>query len=447
MGTEPPYLCFAPRVVNRIQRESGRGALFYTFNMTNSAQNKKSPPKYFSSLMLVPKYVTKFQCLGGECPDTCCSTWTINVDKATFQRYRRETHPEIKPLLQQFLVQEDKDSDVRHGKLNLRPSDSHCGLHTSEGMCPIQQKLGEDALSDTCYVYPRHVVQFGDRFEQSLTLSCPEAARLALTQDDAFEFVSADFTSRLATTPVIASTRGYSIEAMDEVRIFLIQLFQTAGLSNTERLVTVGWLCQQIDHLVASSMQSEVHTLLAEMTAMIESGSIHELVDQLNKQQATSVTVFSILFGVKSPQEVRDNQRDVLDRVRSGLGITADLPLETISDNYVRGSKILAEDGGAGEKLTSRYLLNDLIRETFPWTRASAMEHYRKLLTRYGILRLMLAGVAAELGNAPDDATIVQTIQVFCRIYQHNAAFSKRAESLLVQSEWTQLDRLYALLH
>ena len=75
------------------------------------------------------------------------------------------------------------------------------------------------------------------------------------------------------------------------------------------------------------------------------------------------------------------------------------------------------------------------------------MEHYRRLLTRYGILRLMLAGVAAEQGRVLDTETIVQTIQVFCRIYQHNALFTKRAESLLAQSEWTQLDRLYALLH
>lgn len=415
--------------------------------MTKHTQNKTTAPRYFTNTMLVPKYVTQFQCLGGECPDTCCSTWSINIDKETFQRYRREIHPALKPLLQQYLVQVDKDSYARHGKLNLRPSDSHCGLHSSDGMCPIQQKLGEDALSDTCYIYPRYVVQFGDRFEQSLTLSCPEAARLALTQDDAFEFVSADFTTRLATTPVVTSVRGFSMEAMDEVRVFLIQLFQTPSLSNTERLVTVGWLCQQLDTLVATNTQANVETLLVEMREMIESGSIHATVEQLNKQQATSATLFSILFGVKSPDEARGNQRDVLDRVRAGLGITGDLSLLTISDNYVRGSQILADDGGACEKIVSRHLLNDLIRETFPWTQASAMEHYRRLLTRYGILRLMLAGIAAHQESALDETTIVRTIQVFCRIYQHNMAFAKQAEGLLVKSEWTQLERLYALLN
>lgn len=425
----------------------GREHLSDTSNMTNSAHNKTTPPKYFSSTMLVPKYVTKFQCLGGECPDTCCSTWSINVDKATFQRYRREVHPALKPLLQQYLVQEDKDSYARHGKLKLRPSDSHCGLHSSDGMCPIQQTLGEDALSDTCYIYPRYVVQFGDRCEQSLTLSCPEAARLALTEDDAFKFVSADFTTRLATTTVVASVKGFPIEAMDEVRVFLVQLFQTPSLSNTERLVTVGWLCQQIDRLVDTNAQTSIESLLGEMREMIESGSIHTTVSQLDKQQATSVTLFSILFGVKPPNETRGNQRDVLDRVRSGLGITSELSLVKISDNYVRGSQLLAADGGTCEKLVSRHLLNDLIRETFPWSQSSAMLHYRRLLTRYGIVRLMLAGMAAEKDSALDEAEIVRTIQVFCRIYQHNTAFSKQAEGLLVKSDWTQLDRLYALLN
>lgn len=270
---------------------------------------------------------------------------------------------------------------------------------------------------------------------------------MALTQDDAFEFVSANYTSRLATTSVISSFRGYSIEAMDEIRIFLIQLFQTPSLSNTERLVTAGWLCQQIDQMADSNTQTEVDTLLSEMTAMVESGNIHAMVGQLNKQQATSVTLFSILFGLKSPTNVKGIQRDVLDKVRTGLGITAELHLETISDNYIRGTKLLAEDSGTWERMASKYLLNDLIRETFPWTRVTAMEHYRRLLTRFGILRLMLAGVAAEQGHALDTATVVQTIQVFCRIYQHNSMFTKRAENLLTQSEWTQLDRLYSLLN
>lgn len=397
--------------------------------------------------MLIPRYVTEFQCPGGDCVDTCCATWSINVDKDTFQRYQREEHPAVNPLLKQFLVQDDKESDARHGKIKLRSTDFCCGLHSGDGLCVIQKNLGEDALSDTCYIFPRYVVQFGDRFEQSLTLSCPEAARLALTRDTAFQFVSSDFTTRLATTTVVPSVRGFSMDAMDEVRIFLIQLFQTPGLTNTERLITVGWLCQQLDTMVDAGTQAVTPVLMEEMRTMIETGSIHASASQLNTQQATSVTLFSILFGTKSPNEAKGVQLDILDRVRSGLGITSELSLERISENYRKGMQLLADDHGLCEKLVARYLLNDLVREVFPWTQASAMAHYRRLLTRYGILRLMLAGIAAEEGRALGEAPIVRTVHVFCRIYQHNMAFSKRAESLLAQSEWTQLEQLYALLN
>ncbi len=415
--------------------------------MTHRGQKKVSPPKYFTSQMLVPRYVTEFQCVGGECTDTCCSTWTINVDKDTFKRYRRETHPALKPFLQQYLVQEDKDSYARHGKLKLRTSDAHCGMHSSDGLCPIQKALGEDALSDTCYIFPRYVVQFGERVEQSLSLSCPEAARLALTQDDAFEFVCAGYTTRLATTTVIHAAQGFSMEAMDEVRVFLVQLFQTPDLSNTERLVTTGWLCQQLDALVTDATQAHADSLLDAMRRMITEGSIHATVSQLNKQHARSATLFSVLFGHGTLEVSQGSQSEVLNKVRAGLNIETELSLLKISDSYIRGSHLLETDGGVCEKLVTRYLLNELIRETFPWTQSSAMAHYRRLLMRFGILRLMLAGMANERGSALDEAAIVQTIQVFCRIYQHNLAFSKQAEALLAKSEWTQLESLYALLY
>lgn len=314
-------------------------------------------------------------------------------------------------------------------------------------MCRIQQTLGEDALSDTCYAYPRHVIQFGDRIEQSLTLSCPEAARLALTQDDAFEFVSADFTTRLATTTVVGSAMGFSIQAMDEVRVFLIQLFQTPSLSNTERLVTAGWLCQQIDGLVGANTQTNVEPLLVEMREMVESGSIHAIVEKLHKQQATSVTLFSILFGDKSSLGRTARQIEVLQQVRKGLGINSDLDLTIIAENYARGIKLLNDQGSPYDRVTTHYLLNDLVRETFPWKHSTAMMHYQRLLTRYGILRLMLAGVAAMTNATPDEAAIVSTTSVFCRLYQHDSSLATKSDELLAQSDWTKLEKLYSLLN
>lgn len=402
----------------------------------------------FTATMMVPKYVTQFQCIGENCPDSCCAGWKVTIDKDSFREYRRVIHPLLKPLLRTHLVQNNKNSDSAHGTLNLRTSDQDCGLHSPEGLCSIQQHLGEDALSDTCFIYPRTVIQVGDRLEQSLTLSCPEAARLALTQDDAFEFVSADFTTRQSTTTIHTMTHGFDLFVMDEVRALSIQLFQTDGLSNIERLAVLGWLCKQLDELAASNEQAHVHEVLKELVDLVETGAVKQVVSQLAHQSVISANVFSILFGTTRNKGSTPYQQTVMTWAAQGLGLDQEAGIDpaTLEANYLRGLDLLNSGGNLFEKMLARHLLNDILREVFPWKRASAMLHYRRLLSRFGILRLMLAGIAAARGTPLDEKLITQVIQVFCRLYQHNDHFAARAEQILTGSEWDKLDRLYTLL-
>ncbi len=140
-------------------------------------------------------------------------------------------------------------------------------------------------------------------------------------------------------------------------------------------------------------------------------------------------------------------ETEVLKKVQIGLGITSNIDWAKISENYARGTHLLRADGGVYDEFMSHYLLNDLVREISPWTQVTAMDHYRRLLARYGILRLMLAGIAAADGHTPDQDSIVQATYIFCRLYQHNLAFASQAEKLLEKSGWTSLDQLYALLN
>ncbi len=402
----------------------------------------------FTAPMLTPKYVTQFRCTGGECPDTCCMGWTISVDKDTFHDYRRVTHPTLKPLIKTHLVQLDKNSTANHGKFNLATSSSHCGLQTAQGMCGVQEHLGEGALSDTCYIYPRTVYKVGDRFEQCLTLSCPEAARLALTQDDAFEFVTSEFTSRQATTSELASVHGFDPITMDEVRVLCIQLFQTAELTNTDRLMLLGWLCSQLDELIASNSQGKAIDIVNQLRELVESGGFRTAVAQLASHPKLAANVFSILFGSPTGKGSSANQLAVVGWVIKGLGFDAKGAAEqsVLEDNYLRGLAHLEVNAVMMEQTYSRYLLNDLLREVFPWGRSSPMGHYRRLLTRFGILRLMLAAVAAAKNAPLDQDTVVQVTQVFCRLYQHNDQFATQADHLLTEADWGTLERLYTIL-
>ncbi|MGB1540083.1 MAG: hypothetical protein ACPG80_03920, partial [Rickettsiales bacterium] len=39
-------------------------------------------------------FLEQFQCLGAECEDTCCKSWSMQVDAATLERYKTEA-PEL----------------------------------------------------------------------------------------------------------------------------------------------------------------------------------------------------------------------------------------------------------------------------------------------------------------------------------------------------------------
>jgi len=48
--------------------------------------------------MLMPTYVSRFTCIGGDCEDTCCAGWGVTLDEETYHRYRSCLDPVLGPL-------------------------------------------------------------------------------------------------------------------------------------------------------------------------------------------------------------------------------------------------------------------------------------------------------------------------------------------------------------
>ena len=50
--------------------------------------------------MILPTYVNKFKCIGGECEDNCCIGWDIDVDKETFKKLHKVKDEEMRRMFQ-----------------------------------------------------------------------------------------------------------------------------------------------------------------------------------------------------------------------------------------------------------------------------------------------------------------------------------------------------------
>ncbi len=122
-----------------------------------------------------------FTCTASACPDTCCQCWQIIIDEASLERYEAMG-------LQAHL---DKSSD-EVCFVQDPANHSRCTLLREDLLCSLVLEHGEEMLCDTCHMYPRHIEEFDGVREYSLSLSCPEVARLVLADDELPDFVATE---------------------------------------------------------------------------------------------------------------------------------------------------------------------------------------------------------------------------------------------------------------
>lgn len=119
---------------------------------------------------------SKFKCIAVACPKSCCVGWQIVIDSESVSRYQKL----------------DGDfADRLKGSINLEEScfkqnATRCAMLNPSGLCDLQSTLGEDYLCYTCKMFPRHVEEFQDSREYSLSLSCPEVTRMIMEPDYSF---------------------------------------------------------------------------------------------------------------------------------------------------------------------------------------------------------------------------------------------------------------------
>ena len=117
-----------------------------------------------------PDFYDRFRCLAGDCPDSCCHEWEVDVDDEAAARYLSLDGPLGDRLRQVLKSTPDGYS--------MAIQDRRCPMWRKDGLCEIQAQLGHNALCRTCREFPRLRHDYGDYVEQGLELSCPEAARL-----------------------------------------------------------------------------------------------------------------------------------------------------------------------------------------------------------------------------------------------------------------------------
>lgn len=132
-------------------------------------------------LYSIPDYYKEFHCIAGDCEDTCCAGWQIVVDEASLRKYRQVKGP--------FRRQMMKSVDWGQ-KTFQQDEEKRCAFLNENNLCDMYTALGRDSLCRTCRLYPRHIEEFEDVREITLSISCPEVARILMNRKEPVEFIS-----------------------------------------------------------------------------------------------------------------------------------------------------------------------------------------------------------------------------------------------------------------
>lgn len=132
-------------------------------------------------LYTIPDYYRKFACTADECEDTCCAGWQIVIDRKALVQYGR-----VKGDFRKRLNRSIHWMDGTFKQLE----DKRCAFLNENNLCDLYTALGKDSLCKTCRRYPRHVEEFENVREVTLSISCPEVAKILLTREEPVKFLS-----------------------------------------------------------------------------------------------------------------------------------------------------------------------------------------------------------------------------------------------------------------
>ena len=133
----------------------------------------------------VPDYYYDFKCIGGDCTDSCCIGWELDIDEDSYEAYKK-VEGSFGDRLRESMVDGSDEEDECN---TFRLKGGRCPFLNEKNLCDIYINLGEKSLCKVCTEYPRFTVEYENTREKSMALSCEVVGRLLFSREDEIKFI------------------------------------------------------------------------------------------------------------------------------------------------------------------------------------------------------------------------------------------------------------------
>ncbi|OXS55887.1 hypothetical protein B1A99_21925 [Cohnella sp. CIP 111063] len=404
---------------------------------------------------LQPEYMTRFQCIGAECEDTCCAFWNVTVDKETYHRYQSVKHPALQKRLKDDVVprRESERSKLNYASMRLNSETGACSF-LDHGLCAIQAELGESYLSPTCATYPRRINEIDGTQEVSAALSCPEAARLALLEPRGidFEYVprqeaantqwNARLTSQSAAAPV-------TLKYLWDLRVLAIEIIQNRQFGLSHRIMLLAAFADLVDEAASGQAAEDLTPLIEQFRNGLAAQSELTIPQTFPVNHSFQLKLLNeLLVGIMNENQIINvRYRDCLMSYLRGMQQAEGLSFERVLLFYEKVYRDCHDTFlNQHEYIMENYIVNLMFSTLFPVSTDGKMfDQVLYIGILYALIRMQLVGMCADQRKLTEEDA-VRLIQSFTKNFDHSRHFKKEIVEVCKAEGVTALGHLSLLV-
>ncbi len=401
-----------------------------------------------------------FQCIGSSCEDTCCAGWNVQIDAPTIAKWSSsESTSHYKKHLR---IVDSGNLVPQEAEIQLEKN-GNCPFLDAEKLCKIQKENGHDYLSHVCRSFPRSRNSFFGMREESMSLACPEAARLIL---NAVEPIEIGFKEEKVTQPDVINMNLPSRDLFGEIdvanawefRSLIMKIIQNRSITLENRLILIGIISKNLDDELSrpqidksSVDKSKVFvSVYNKFKELLDSNQeLSSIIPSLPDSPKTKLIFLKTLFNVVAPYS-RAHQRysQFFKNLVSGLKLDTNSTEEELISNYVSLRTQYLKNSNI-TLILENYIFHLFFKELFPYQSldnetAPCLKQFLNLTLRIFLIKEHLIALSNDKDIVSSEA--VSLIQSFTRVYEHSESFQKELKSLTNSNNFNSLPHLCILL-
>ena len=269
----------------------------------------------------------------------------------------------------------------------------------------------------------------------SLQLSCPEAARLVLTDPDAMaldERTEQDLNHRSGSLSLIGDAPD---EQLREVRVLMMRVIGERSRPLWQRIATLGLAIDELARVPAGPDA----TILEDRLAALRRGAFDAILNNREVDSAAQIeAVVGLIVARIGNEHTSPRFLECYGEFMRGLGWTAESSVEQLAGRYDHALRnYYLPFVQRNEHFFENYLVNYMFRTLFPYghrlsntklsidrSGESMRNSYLVFVVHYALIRTLLIGMAALHAHDLNVDHALKLIQSCTKVFQHSNSFS-----------------------